>query len=76
MLQTNLTAQAIDDALAETFPASDPPAWTAGIARLAPETRRSISAQDTTDEANGLPRADVIELSPSPQGKLTLAPAR
>ena len=37
MLHTNLTAQAIDDVLAGTFPASDPPAWTPGLARPAPE---------------------------------------
>jgi hypothetical protein len=37
MLRTNLTAQAIDEVLAETFPASDPPAWTSGIARLMTE---------------------------------------
>jgi hypothetical protein len=31
MVHSNLTAQAIDDVLADTFPASDPPSWTPGI---------------------------------------------
>ena len=37
MLRTSYTSQAIDDVLAGTFPASDPPSWTSGIARPAPE---------------------------------------
>ena len=37
MAGTVLTYYDIDDVLADTFPASDPPAWTPGIARPAPE---------------------------------------
>ena len=49
-----MTAQAIDDVLAGTFPASDPPAWTPGMARPAPEvtTVRVVEApaqDETTD---------------------------
>jgi hypothetical protein len=36
MTATFLTSCDIDDALADTFPASDPPAWTPGIARPIP----------------------------------------
>jgi hypothetical protein len=35
MTRTTLTAHAIDDVLAGTFPASDPPSWTPGMARPA-----------------------------------------
>jgi hypothetical protein len=40
MLASAVTPYDIDEALADTFPASDPPAWTAGIARLVPEETR------------------------------------
>ena len=41
-----MTAQAIDDVLAGTFPASDPPAWTPGIARPAPQIARPPADRD------------------------------
>ena len=49
-----MTAQAIDDVLVGTFPASDPPPWTPGIARPAPAIpARPVDktlAQDDTDD--------------------------
>ena len=47
MLRTNWTAQAIDDVLAGTFPASDPPAWTPGMARPAPDIVMPSAVTDT-----------------------------
>ena len=38
--------RAIDDALADSFPASDPPSWNPGITRLAPDG-------DLADRASG-----------------------
>ena len=37
MVRWNPAYDDIDDVLADTFPASDPPAWTPGVARLMPE---------------------------------------
>ena len=52
MPSTTLTAQAIDDALAGSFPASDPPAWTPGMARPAPELAEGAESDTTPDETN------------------------
>ena len=68
-----MTAQAIDDVLAGTFPASDPPAWTPGIARLAPEAApRPVDKNTRHDRANG---ADVIDVSRPPDSTRTFARA-
>jgi hypothetical protein len=49
MLGTNVTSQAIDDVLAGTFPASDPPAWTPGMARPAPEIGKDVRTSGVID---------------------------
>jgi hypothetical protein len=51
MLRTNLTDEDIDDVLAGTFPASDPPAWTPGITRPAPALARP-AADAASESAN------------------------
>ena len=50
-----LTNDDIDDVLADTFPASDPPAWTPGVVRPMPEIRRASPAP-FTDVAGAAPR--------------------
>jgi hypothetical protein len=39
-----ITQAQLDAVLADSFPASDPPSWTAGIARPAPERESSADA--------------------------------
>jgi hypothetical protein len=73
MLRTNLTAQDIDDALAGTFPASDPPAWTPGIARPAPEIAGVIDVSGPTHEKRTFAQALVSLLGAA--GLTLLAPA-
>ena len=62
MPRTNLTAQAIDDVLAGTFPASDPPAWTQGIARLgAANGQRTPNTDTDRDDTSNARASDVID---------------
>lgn len=71
MLRTQWTPQAIDDVLAGTFPASDPPAWTPGMARPAPETVRrtpdTSSAQDGMDRVRSSDAIDDSQPVDSPR---------
>jgi hypothetical protein len=57
-----MTTQAIDDVLAGTFPASDPPAWTPGIARLAPAGPASDGDSTPAHDHQADFRPDVIEV--------------
>jgi hypothetical protein len=45
--QWRRSAARVDETLADSFPASDPPAWTPGIARIAPPVvlRREIDGR-------------------------------
>lgn len=76
MFHSSLTAQTIDDVLAGTFPASDPPSWTPGMARPAPEiARRPADRRTARDDANEVRASHVIDVSRSAQSELTLAQA-
>lgn len=76
MLRTDWTAQAIDDVLAGTFPASDPPAWTPGMARPAPEIARPAAGTDTVqDETNDVRASGVIDGSRPAHSERTFAQA-
>jgi hypothetical protein len=70
-----MTAQAIDDVLAGTFPASDPPAWTPGIARPAPARPAAYVDRAPAQDDKADVRTDVIDVSRSPDAKRTFAQA-
>jgi hypothetical protein len=75
MSRSNLTAQAIDDALAGSFPASDPPAWTPGMARPAPEIETELADRQTGNDQTADLRTHVIDASHPPDAGRTCAQA-
>jgi hypothetical protein len=70
-----MTAEAIDEALVGTFPASDPPAWTPGIVRPAPWIGKTPADGYTVNDHMIDVRTDVIDLSRSPHSARTGAQA-
>ena len=76
MVRTSFTTQAIDDVLAGSFPASDPPAWTTGIARLAPEPATPLAVTGTAQgETSQNHPSDVIDVALATDSDRTLRQA-
>jgi hypothetical protein len=70
-----MTAQAIDDVLAGTFPASDPPSWTPGMARPAPAIAARPADRNTAHDDMNEVRAGVIDVSRPTDSEVTFAQA-
>jgi hypothetical protein len=50
----------VDETLEDSFPASDPPSWTAGVARPAPARQVLVRAGDTGPTRRALQRAAAL----------------
>ena len=75
--QARLAAeQAMDEVLADSFPASDPPSWNPGIIRPHPADSFAPAAAPAHDGHERLHTADVIDVSGSAHGERTLLQAR
>jgi hypothetical protein len=55
MYDLDPTPYDIDDTLADSFPASDPPAWTPGIARLTPPVAAGAADSDRAQRSAETP---------------------
>jgi hypothetical protein len=55
--------RALDEVLADSFPASDPPSWNPGIARPRPAGHLTREPGPAKDAGRILPMADVIDVS-------------
>jgi len=56
--------RALDEVLADSFPASDPPSWNPGIVRPGPAGHLTRGAASAEDVERTLPMADVVAVSP------------
>ena len=70
--QARLAAErALDEVLADSFPASDPPSWNPGMIRPRPADGFARAVSTAQDVGEHLPMADVIDVSRPIHGERT-----